>query len=501
MITFNILPRYTCVSMADAVSGDTPNRIKYLILGCGSIGFNVVEELLKETDQIIIIDGDEKRVEDLRDHKYEAITRNLADKKLLEGLPEPEVVFVLSSDKEANIGAVKTIKGKYPSTYVIARALDPVGDGLLHQAGADIVLYPQEVIAKIAVHQTRKLHSSRLARRFYNLLSEWEGTLGIVTHTNPDPDSISSAMALCAIGKVASGGKLDCRILYDGNIGHQENRAFVNLLDIKMERITPQILDECDYLALVDASIAGVNNALEKNTRVNIIIDHHKNGDVALSADFVDVRPGLGATASIITQYLQELDIPVDTTIATALLYGIKADTLDFSRNTTPQDLNYAAFLLPLTDSELLGRITSPSLSQETLEVLGSAVRNRKIRSGYLFSNVGYVRNRDAVPQAADLLIQLEGVNTALVYGIGENNIILSARNKDIRLHIGNVMNEAFSEIGEAGGHATMGAARIPLTYFSMVRNKEDLLGLVIDPILRRFMEIVGVDDEDGNEI
>ncbi|NYT05261.1 MAG: potassium transporter TrkA [Methanomicrobiales archaeon] len=487
--------------MPDPLPNGSSQKIKYIILGCGSIGYNVVDELLKETEDILIIDHDEKRVEDLLDQKYEAITRDLKDPALMEGLPVPGVVFVLSNDKEGNLAAVKTIKERYPSTYVIARALDPVSVGLLEQAGADIVLYPQEVIARSAVHHIRKLRSSRMARRLYNLLAGWSGTLGIVTHTNPDPDSISSAMALCAVAKDATDGKITCRIFYDGNIGHQENRAFVNLLDIKMERINAEALAECEHIALVDAPAPGINNALEKDARINVIIDHHHNGDSASNADFVDIRPGLGATASIMTQYLQELDIPVEKNVATALLYGIRADTRDFSRNTNPSDLHFAAFLLPLTDAELLSRITSPSMGQETLDILGNAIRNRKIKNGYLFSNIGYVRNRDAVPQAADLLINLEGVNTALVYGITDAAITLSARNKDIRLHIGNVMHEAFGEIGEAGGHATMAAAIIPLTIFSMVKNKDELLGLVIDPILKKFMKLVGVEDEDTNEI
>lgn len=488
--------------MADTFPDEPPQKIKYIILGCGSIGYNVVEELFKETDQIQIIDRDKQRVEDLRDQKYEAVTRDLTDPEVLTGLPVPEVVFVLSSHMDANLAAVKTIKRQYPFTYVIARAQDPVSVKKLEQAEADIVLYPQEVIAKTAVQHIRKLYSSRLAHRLYHLLSGWKGTLGIIAHTNPDPDAISSAMALCSIGRNASDDELQCRVLFDGNIGHQENRAFVNLLDIKMEYLTPQTLGECDYLALVDSSIPGSNNALDAERRVNIIIDHHKNGELPIDADFIDVRPGMGATASILTQYLQELDIPVETSVATALLYGIRADTQDFKRNTTPQDLNYAAFLMPLTDKELLDRITSPSYSQETVDIMGSAVQNRKIRSGYLFSNVGYVRNCDAVPQAADLLIKLEGVSTAIVYGITDNDIIISARNKDIRLHIGNVMHEAFEEVGEAGGHATMGAAKIPLRYFGMVKNKDDLLNLVIDPILKKFLKIVGVgEDEESDEI
>jgi nanoRNase/pAp phosphatase (c-di-AMP/oligoRNAs hydrolase) len=232
------------------------------------------------------------------------------------------------------------------------------------------------------------------------------------------------------------------------------------------------------------------------------VIDHHQDGKLGDSGTlFVDSRPGLGATASILAQYMQELDISVDKAVATGLLYGIRSDTRDFSRNVTPQDLNNAAFLLPLTDSDLLDQIMSPSLSEETLDVLGTAIAHRKIQSGYLFSNVGYVRNRDALPQAADLLISLEGVNTALVYGISDEAIIISARNRDVRLHIGNVLQEAFGNIGDAGGHPSMAAATIPLSYFNLVKSKEDLLSLIMEPLISRFTDIVGLENEGRNGV
>ncbi|HZD43004.1 MAG TPA: NAD-binding protein, partial [Methanomicrobiales archaeon] len=260
--------------MPDTNSESVKEKIEYIIFGCGSTGYHVVQEIAKETDSILVIDHDKKRVEDLHMHKYEAIVRDMKDPALLTGLPVPEIAFVLSNDKDANLAAVRTIKGTYPSVHVIARAVDPVSTNMLQDAGSDLVIYPQEFIARTAVHHIKMLHSSRQARKLYDLLAGWQGTLGIVTHSNPDPDSISSAMALAAIAEEASDRKLQIRILYSGNIGHQENKAFVNMLDIHMERLTPQILDECKYLALVDSSSPGENNDLPKATRVNVIIDH-----------------------------------------------------------------------------------------------------------------------------------------------------------------------------------------------------------------------------------
>jgi nanoRNase/pAp phosphatase (c-di-AMP/oligoRNAs hydrolase) len=487
--------------MPESVQPGAKERVKYIVFGCGSVGYKIVEELVKEGDRIFIVDNDEKRVANLRDQKFDAVVRNISDPAMIEGLPAAEIAFILTDNRDANLAAVKAIRRHYPSIQIMARAVDPVSGGLLQAAGADFVLNPQEVVAKAAIQHVKKLHATRLSRKLFNLLAGWEGTLGIITHKNPDPDAIASAIALASVARHANPKKLATRIFYEGNIGHQENRTFVNLLDIRMEHATPQVLAECRYLAMVDCSGPGVNNDIRPETRISIIIDHHRNtATAATNVEFVDIRPGMGATASILTQYLEELDIPVDRKVATALLYGIRADTRDFRRNATPQDLNYAAFLLPLTDSDLLDKIMSPSISQETLDVLGDAIRNRKIRSGYLFSNVGYVRNRDALPQAADLLINLEGVNTALVYGITDTAIVISARNRDVRLHIGNVLAEAFGEIGDAGGHPNKAAATLPLAFFGMVREKEDLLTLVIDPILESFANIVGLDNEGPGE-
>ncbi|MCK9632752.1 MAG: DHH family phosphoesterase [Methanoregula sp.] len=476
---------------------EQPGPVKYCIFGCGTNGYNIILELAKEQERVMIIDKDETLVRNLRDQKYDAYQRDISSPEMLAGLPPFEIAFVMTGNGDANLAAVIAIKKRYTTTQVVARSVDPANGQKLTAAGADVVLSPQEVVARSAILQIRKQHSSRISQRLFSLIAGWEGTLGIITHKNPDPDAISSALALAEIAKQANGKTLVTRIFYEGNIGHQENRTFVNLLDIKMEHLTAEDLAKCTYLALVDCSGPGANNDIPPQTKIHIIIDHHREGKHPVTqSSFVDIRPGVGATASIMTQYLQELDVPVDKRVATALLYGIRTDTREFKRNVTPQDLNYAGFLLPLTDSDLLDKIMSPSMSQETLDIIGKAIHERKIQSGYLFANVGYVMNRDSLPQAADILITLEGVNTALVYGITDNAIVISARNRDIRLHVGNALSEAFGDMGDAGGHPNMGAASLPLHYFGKVENKAQLLEIVIEPILQKFKNLVGLENE-----
>jgi nanoRNase/pAp phosphatase (c-di-AMP/oligoRNAs hydrolase) len=488
--------------MAESAQNETMERVPYAVLGCGSTGYHVLQELRSSASNILVIDRNDDRVRELRDQGIDAVRRDISAMDFLSGIPAIEIAFILSGDTEANLSAVRVLRGTYPHSRIMARASDPLVARKLEEAGADFVLNQNQLMAKAAVFQINKIYANRVSQRLYSLLASWEGTLGIIAHTNPDPDAISSALALAVIARNANPNRLACRIFYDGIIGHQANRTLVNLLEIKMEKMEPAALQECTYLALVDSPAPGVNNSLPPRTRVHIVIDHHNDGKLGESGTmFVDSRPGLGATASILSQYLQELDISVDKRVATGLLYGIRSDTRDFSRNVTPQDLNNAAFLLPLTDSVLLDKIMSPSLSEETLDILGTAIENRRIQSGYLFSNVGYVRNRDALPQAADILITLEGVNTVLVYGISDEAIIMSARNRDVRLHIGNVLQEAFGTMGDAGGHPSMAAATIPLSYFTMVRSKEDLLSLIMEPLISRFTDIVGLESEGRNGV
>jgi nanoRNase/pAp phosphatase (c-di-AMP/oligoRNAs hydrolase) len=488
--------------MPDLAQSEPSGRIRYAIFGCGSIGYHILQELPTENARIVLFDKDSDRVQELRDQGFEVVEKDIGSPGILANLPAIDVAFILTKDTAANLAAVRYLRERDPHVSVLARATDPRNAKQLEEAGADYILQPQQLVAKAVVHQITKISANRISRRLYSLLGEWEGTLGIITHKNPDPDAISSALALSVIAAAANPNRLSCRIFYDGIIGHQENRTLVNLLAISLEKLDPRALQECNYLALVDSPAPGVNNSLLSKTRVHIIIDHHQDIQGAESgSSFLDIRPGLGATASILAQYLQELDIGVDKRVATGLLYGIRSDTRDFRRNVTPQDLNNAAFLLPLTDPELLEQIMSPSLSQETLDVLGKAIMNRKIKSGYLFADIGYIRNRDALPQAADLLISLEGVNTAVVYGISDDSVVLSARNRDVRLHIGNVLREAFGDIGDAGGHPNMAAATIPLLYFSRVRDKEGLLGLIADPLIARFTALVGLENEEKNGI
>jgi nanoRNase/pAp phosphatase (c-di-AMP/oligoRNAs hydrolase) len=295
----------------------------------------------------------------------------------------------------------------------------------------------------------------------YEMLGEAH-ELTIVCHNNPDPDCLASAFAL---GRIATHAGIDERkILYSGDISHQQNRAFINLLEIRLNPFDAEaVADRPDgsLLAFVDHARPGANNRVPEETPVDIVIDHHPADSI--DAEYVDHREGYGATATILTEYVRDLETAFDGPLATALLFAIRRETLSFLRGATPPEYAAGGLLHEPADRDLLRTLSNPSVSGATVDAIADAVQNRVVRESVLLSHVGRTSERDALPQAADYLVTLEGVQTAIVFGLVDGAIHLSARSTDSRVHIGAVLDGAFDDVGSAGGHREMAGGEIEL--------------------------------------
>ncbi|WP_058995232.1 bifunctional oligoribonuclease/PAP phosphatase NrnA [Haloarcula sp. CBA1127] len=322
----------------------------------------------------------------------------------------------------------------------------------------------------------------RPATELENLLGEAE-SLTIVCHNNPDPDCLASALAL---GRIAAAVGIDeRRILYSGEISHQQNRSFVNLLEMDLREFDAADVtdrDSSELLAFVDHSVPGSNNRVPEDVSVDIVIDHHPAEDI--SARFVDHRVEIGATATILTEYLRDLEIELDDRLATALLFAIRRETLGFLRGVTPDEYGAAGFLTGTADSDLLRQLSSPSVSGATVDAIADAIENRTVRGSVLISHVGRTGERDALPQAADYLATLEGVETAIVFGIVEDTIQLSARSTDSRVNIGDVLSESLGDVGSAGGHREMAGGEVPLGIFADYTSDDAVLVDIVEQVI-----------------
>ena len=468
----------------------------YAILGCGSVGHAVAEDLVGEGKDVLILDSDESRVEALRDQDLDARQADIREPDIADVVRERDVIVILSSDVDANVTAVENIRDAGGEQFIVARASDPVSGDALNEAGADVVINPSAVIANSALRALESGELEYMAQQLADVIDATTTRMAIRIHRSPDPDSVASAAALRAI---AASRDVEADIVYEGEIGHKENRAFVNLLGIELLSAAEADDEDYDTVALIDHAKGG--DRAEKRD-VDIIVDHYEpdhDHDVA----FTDIRPNLSSTSTILTKYIQELDLTPDQSVATALLYGIRAETLDFKRDTTPADLTAAAYLYPFADHDTLDQVESPSMSAETLDVLAEAIRNREVEGSHLVSNAGFIQDQDALSQAAQHLLNLEGVTTSAVFAISEDVIYVTARSKDIRLDIGKVLEGAFDEMGEVAGHSTEATVEIPLGIFTGIEvgddNRETLLQLTDEAVTKKLFEALGVESGDGS--
>ncbi|SIR89416.1 DHH family phosphoesterase [Natronorubrum thiooxidans] len=318
-------------------------------------------------------------------------------------------------------------------------------------------------------------------------------SLVIVCHDNPDPDCLASALALEAI---ASDHDVDeVTITYGGEISHQQNRAFVNMLEIALQPIEDTNVDAYDCIGFVDHSQPGANTELPTRVVPDVIVDHHPGEPIG--AAFEDVRVRIGATATIFVEYLTDLEVELTTRLASALLFALHRERLDFVREPTRREYEAALAVYSDADLETLEQLYGSAFSPGTLDAIGKAIAARERRGSALVSNVGKTAETDALPQAADYLLNLEGVDTVLVYGIVEDAIRLSARSIDPRIHIGETLVSGFDELGQVGGHHDMAGGRIGLGLFADNADDADvLLEFAGGRLTHRFFDALNLDNE-----
>jgi nanoRNase/pAp phosphatase (c-di-AMP/oligoRNAs hydrolase) len=181
-------------------------------------------------------------------------------------------------------------------------------------------------------------------------------------------------------------------------------------------------------------------------------------------------------------------------------MHGIRSDTDDFV-NATRIDYKASEFLSDFMDKELLSLISRQAISAKTMDLTQVALQHKDIRETYLFSGVGFVRDedRDGIGQCADYLLNREGIETVVVYGVvGTAYIDGSLRTKSHTLDPDKWLKDVFGQDREGkwygGGRKDKGGFQIPLGVFSKCTDKELLWILIKKTIDELFYAKIGVD-------
>jgi len=293
-------------------------------------------------------------------------------------------------------------------------------------------------------------------------LVEWirgRGKILIVTHDNPDPDSIAAAVALRHLFLVKTGQ--DAVLTYGGVIGRGENRKMVELLEIPLVPIGEVKVDQFAVVCMVDTQPQTGNNSYPAGYPVHLVIDHHQPKRDLSDVCWVDIREHYGASATILYEYLNMLQVSINTRLATSLFYAIKSETQDLGREWSKADREAYLKLLPLSNNRILYDIIHPRVSRDYFNAFRTALDSASIYDKILVFNLFAVDNPDLVAELADFLLRQEGIEYVLGMGWFDGDQILSMRSVNAEARLGLVIQQMVVGMGSAGGHGMIAGGQI----------------------------------------
>lgn len=280
----------------------------------------------------------------------------------------------------------------------------------------------------------------------------------IQTHNFPDPDAIASAFGM---QKLLRHYGVDSTLCYAGRIDKLSSSKMLQLFHIDMypyDSLQKQ-MQESDYIICVDSQ-KNAGNITDFIGQEVAVIDHHPT---FVKADYLyeDLRI-TGACASIIAEYFAEAGLTPDPDTATALLYGIKMDTLQFSRGVTPLDISMFAFLHPLIDPVKMKTMECNNMEFHDLRAYGAAIENIRVYDAVGFSCIPFSCPDALIATISDFILALEEVQVSVIFSCRSDGIKFSVRSEIADVHAGELIHRTLKNLGSGGGHCGMAGGLIP---------------------------------------
>ncbi|MBP5264141.1 MAG: DHH family phosphoesterase [Lachnospiraceae bacterium] len=303
----------------------------------------------------------------------------------------------------------------------------------------------------------------------------------VQTHNFPDPDAIGSAFGLA---KLLEHFGIEPTLCYAGRIDKLSTSRMLDEFGVKIYSYD-EIKDdmkETDPIICVDSQKNG-GNILDFIGDEVACVDHHPTF-VEETYLYKDVRI-TGACATLITGYYMELGITPTENVASALLYGLKMDTMQFSRGVTDLDIAALRFLFPLHNKAKITRLEQNTMAFRDLKAYGAAIEHIQVYERFGFTVVPFACPDALIATLADFILALDEVEVVVVISVREDGLKFSVRSEIEQVHAGYLIRDALSGLGNAGGHASMAGG------FVSMQNIEPM-GAYYDAALReRFMDVL----------
>jgi len=317
----------------------------------------------------------------------------------------------------------------------------------------------------------------------------------ILTHDNPDPDSIAAGVALAHLLEKLAG--VEATVAFGGIVGRAENRALLRVLKLPVVPVSRIEIDDYDLICMVDTQPEQGNHSLPARHFPDIVIDHHPERPDSHLAPIADVGGPIGATSTVLAEYFRASGLKVPTQVATALFYGIKADTRDLGRQTTKQDVEAYLWLFPMTDKDALGEIEHPKLPDDYFRLYHTAIERALVFEDVVVCDLGDIYAPDMVAEVAERFMYLEDMRWSLAFGEYDDALFYSVRTGDRRMNAGRLIRDVIEQKGgSAGGHGTMAGARLPVNGLSAAAHKR-----LREDVVRAFLDAFGVKAKKGKKL
>jgi len=354
-------------------------------------------------------------------------------------------------------------------------ALARGGDQAAVQVGEKMIFFGGKTDA---VEKRTRVRARVISHAIRNLFRDHQRVY-VMGHRDPDMDAMGAAIGIAKFAKIH-----DCQakvVLNERNSSIErlikavsEHQSLCNLF-IHSDKIGTSIRDPQSLLVLVDTHKPSftIDPKLIKQANKIVVIDHHRRGEEFVKDPvLVYIEPYASSTCELVTELIQYEDrsVQLEPLEASALLAGIVVDTKHFAFHTGARTFEAASFLRRQgADLSIV-----QSLLQENLERYlqrSELIKNTELMlNGQIAIAMGeedQQYDQLLIAQAADTLVNMQGVKASFVICRRENGMIsVSARSR------GELNVQVIMEKMGGGGHFTNAALQMEGTSLAVVKEQ-----------------------------
>ncbi len=314
------------------------------------------------------------------------------------------------------------------------------------------------------IEKTTRVKSRVISQALKELVLESKNVV-VMGHKNLDADALGAAMGIYRFAKayqkeanvVFNNYGVALRDLYERIV---QNPEYADCL-LPEENILPRVSDST-LVVVVDTHKADMVDGpeiLAKASKV-VVIDHHRRSTEAIENPVLTFHEVYASSASeLVTEIIQysEEKIALTKEEAECLYAGILTDTKSFTQKTGVRTFEAAAYLKKMgIDVAAINKDFQTDV--DTYVAIADVIRNCELINGKIAIAIcpkGLENQIQITAQAADELLNLNGIETSFVLCEHEGRVHISGRSD------GNMNVQVILEKFGGGGHMMIAGAQV----------------------------------------